>query len=206
MSFDNSYTAVTGATYQASDYNTHTKGNFTAVWVGTTAGDMEYYTSATTKSRLAKGTALQYLRMNSGATAPEWAALIAPSGLIHTKGTDFTNSSTSTTSASYAAIGAGLYIDLVLTATCTIYAFAFGVGYTNNGLQDGFFIFKINSVTDANGDNVRVKSTSNTPFSAMSRATGITAGTRRVELLWKVAAGDQINLRSCVLYAFAVTE
>ena len=53
MAFDNSFTAVTGATYAASDYNTHTKGNFTAVWVGTTAGDMDYYTSATAKSRLA---------------------------------------------------------------------------------------------------------------------------------------------------------
>ena len=205
MSFDNSYTAVTGATYQASDYNTHTKGNFTAVWVGTTAGDMEYYTSATTKSRLAKGTALQFLRMNSGATAPEWTNILT--GAVHTKGTAFTNTIANTTSTSYTTIGAGaLRIDLVLTATCTIYAFAFGTAYTNNGVQDGFFIFQINSVTDANGDNVRVKHSSNTPFSAMSRATGITAGTRRVELLWKIAAGDQINLQSCVLYAIAVAE
>jgi len=77
MAFDNGYTAVTGATYAASDYNTYTKGNFTAIWVGTTAGDMEYYTSSTAKSRLAKGSAYQVLRMNSGATAPEWGGYIA---------------------------------------------------------------------------------------------------------------------------------
>ena len=39
---------------------------------GTTAGDIIYYTGASTPTRLAKGTAGQVLTMNSGATAPEW--------------------------------------------------------------------------------------------------------------------------------------
>lgn len=82
MAFDNSYTAVTGATYAASDYNTYTKGNFTAIWVGTTAGDMEYYSSATAKTRLAKGTAKQALMMKSDASAPEWADIF-PVGSIY---------------------------------------------------------------------------------------------------------------------------
>jgi hypothetical protein len=38
------------------------------------AGDMIYASAANTWARLAKGTALQHLRMNSGATAPEWAS------------------------------------------------------------------------------------------------------------------------------------
>ena len=38
----------------------------------TTAGDILYATAARTLARLAKGTANQVLRMNSGATAPEW--------------------------------------------------------------------------------------------------------------------------------------
>ncbi len=72
MAFNNAYTAVTGATYQASDYNTGTKGNFTAIWVGTTAGDMDYYTSATAKSRLGlvPGGVLY-----GGASAPAWLSL-----------------------------------------------------------------------------------------------------------------------------------
>ena len=41
---------------------------------GTTAGDVDYYTSGTAKARLAIGTAGQVLTVNSGATAPEWAA------------------------------------------------------------------------------------------------------------------------------------
>ena len=84
MSFDNSYTAVTGATYQASDYNTGTKGNFNAVWVGTTAGDMDYYTSATAKSRLAIGAAGGIL--TSSGSAPQWTAIGAAGGVLTSSG------------------------------------------------------------------------------------------------------------------------
>ena len=38
-----------------------------------TAGDVLYYSTGTTLTKLAKGTAGQVLTMNSGATAPEWA-------------------------------------------------------------------------------------------------------------------------------------
>lgn len=38
-----------------------------------TEGDLLYASGATTLSKLAKGTAAQILRMNAGATAPEWA-------------------------------------------------------------------------------------------------------------------------------------
>jgi hypothetical protein len=82
MAFDNSFTAVTGATLAAADWNTSVKGNFTASWVGTTAGDMEYYSSATAKTRVAKGTAKQVWTMNSGATAPEWANIF-PVGSVY---------------------------------------------------------------------------------------------------------------------------
>jgi hypothetical protein len=47
---------------------------------GTTAGDLDYYTSGTAKARLAIGTAGQILKVNSGATAPEWGDAAA-SGL-----------------------------------------------------------------------------------------------------------------------------
>lgn len=79
MSFDNTYTAVTGATYQASDYNTHTKGNFTAVWVGTTVGDMDYYTSASSKNRIALVTGGLLF---GGAIAPTWLANV-PGGVLY---------------------------------------------------------------------------------------------------------------------------
>lgn len=40
----------------------------------TTQADLVYASAANVPARLAKGTALHHLRMNSGATAPEWAA------------------------------------------------------------------------------------------------------------------------------------
>lgn len=46
---------------------------------GTTAGDIDYYTSSTAKARIAIGTAGQVLKVNSGATAPEWATPAAGS-------------------------------------------------------------------------------------------------------------------------------
>jgi hypothetical protein len=42
---------------------------------GTTAGDIDYYTTSTAKARVGIGTAGQLLRVNSGATAPEWATI-----------------------------------------------------------------------------------------------------------------------------------
>jgi len=58
---------------------------------GTTAGDIDYYTSGTAKARIAIGTAGQVLQVNSGATAPEWATPAAPaSGLNLISTTSFT--------------------------------------------------------------------------------------------------------------------
>jgi len=42
---------------------------------GTTAGDVDYYTTSTTKARVGIGTAGQVLAVNSGATAPEWKTI-----------------------------------------------------------------------------------------------------------------------------------
>ena len=45
-----------------------------------TAGDLLYATGSTTLAKLAKGTASQTLKMNSGASAPEWATVTTPTG------------------------------------------------------------------------------------------------------------------------------
>ena len=44
---------------------------------GTTAGDIDYYTTSTAKARVGIGTAGQLLAVNSGATAPEWKTVTA---------------------------------------------------------------------------------------------------------------------------------
>jgi len=73
VAFNNSFTAVTGATYTAAQYNTHVRDNLTAIWVYTTAGDIAYATGATALARLGIGAsgALLY----SGGSAPAWLAI-----------------------------------------------------------------------------------------------------------------------------------
>ena len=50
--------------------------------VVTTAGDLIYGTAADTVARLGIGTAGQVLKVNSGATAPEWGAVAGGGGLV----------------------------------------------------------------------------------------------------------------------------
>jgi hypothetical protein len=56
---------------------------------GTTAGDIDYYTSSTAKARVAIGTAGQVLKVNAGGNAPEWATTADQTPLT-TKGDLFT--------------------------------------------------------------------------------------------------------------------
>ena len=63
---------IYGELVTVSMMNQQIRDNGNAIWVGTTAGDMDYYTGATTKVRLPIGTAGQILKVNAGATAPEW--------------------------------------------------------------------------------------------------------------------------------------
>jgi hypothetical protein len=63
---------------------------------GTTAGDIDYYTTSTAKARVAIGTAGQVLQVNSGATAPEWATPASPAPASATLRVDTLESTTST--------------------------------------------------------------------------------------------------------------
>ena len=132
MAFNNNFTAITGATYTASQYNTHTRDNLTAIWVYTTAGDIAYATGATTLTRLAapaglslmqhngtvpsylaKGAANKILRMNSTGTAFEWGS--------NTDLFGFAASTTVTNSASITGTDiSGLTVDISLVTQSTI--------------------------------------------------------------------------------------
>ena len=83
MAYTSPITAVTGATFTAAQFNTSVRDNINALWVGTAAGDIDYYSSATAKTKIAKGTTKQILTMNAGATVPEWNNIF-PIGAIYT--------------------------------------------------------------------------------------------------------------------------
>ncbi|TIO26943.1 hypothetical protein [Mesorhizobium sp.] len=73
---------------------------FVPIPASTAAGDIEYFTGAKVKARLAKGTAGQTLRMNSGATAPEWVSLTgAPDAVLEDQKASATEGGTFTSGA-----------------------------------------------------------------------------------------------------------
>jgi hypothetical protein len=128
---------------------------------GTTAGDIDYYTTSTAKARVGIGTAGQVLTVNSGATAPEWATPATPaSGLTFITSTTFTNTTganiDSIFSSSYenylvvlddlAGVGGGAYVAMQFrygstTLTTDYYTVNFGYNTSNsletNGVNAG---------------------------------------------------------------------
>jgi hypothetical protein len=77
----------------------------------TTAGDILYGTAADTVARLGIGTAGQVLKVNSGATAPEWGAAAAGGGKVLQVVSGVTTTST--------AINGTVLTDTTITATIT---------------------------------------------------------------------------------------
>jgi hypothetical protein len=84
---------------------------------GTTAGDIDYYTSSTAKARIAIGTAGQILAVNAGATAPEWVAPAGASGLTLVTSGTFSSVSSVDVSDCFSATYTNYRIVLVLSAT-----------------------------------------------------------------------------------------
>jgi hypothetical protein len=77
---------------------------------GTTAGDIDYYTSSTAKARIGIGTAGQVLAVNAGATAPEWIAAPGGGKVLQVVSAVTTTSTT---------ISTGTMTDTTITATIT---------------------------------------------------------------------------------------
>lgn len=76
----------------------------------TTAGDLIYGTAADTVARLGIGTAGQVLKVNSGATAPEWAAPAGGGKVLQV---------VSATTTTETAINTATFTDTTITATIT---------------------------------------------------------------------------------------
>jgi len=107
MAFTNMTARAAGYIIKAaSDWNVIVN-NFAALWVGTGNGDMDYYSSATEKTRIAAGTNGLVLTMTSGVPAWQSGAIAAyPVGSIHIS-TVSTNPATTLGFGTWAAFGAG---------------------------------------------------------------------------------------------------
>ena len=131
-------TWVTAETVTAALLNTHLRDNLNATSVGTAAAaaDIMYATAANTLTRLPVGTFYQVLRVNAGATAPEWGD--APGDLdIVTAETVVANTASETTVYTFSVPGSTLG--------------------TNNLLRLSLWGIYVNTALSVNAMTVRVK-------------------------------------------------
>jgi hypothetical protein len=198
---------VAGEKVTASKKN-EDSNNFRVLWPYTTAGDMVYRDAAGAYlTRFAKPTVDSVLK-NTTAGIPSWLELAGISGFVHTSGMATSGTLRTTSSTTFVDVtGAGF--NLTLTKTCTVIAFAYGYGYTTNGAQYPSLGISINGTDDA----VPIQSskspdfTNLVPFTTMNRQTGVAAGTRAIQLRFKIAsAADAMNVQFARVIALAIVE
>src|SRR3972149_6051226 len=106
MAWTSPRTWVVSEIVTAALLNTHLRDNLlaTSVAVAAAQGDLMYATAANTLTRLAKGTAYQHFRMNSGATAPAWSSALPVLDAVMAE-TTVSNTITETNLLSYSLAG-----------------------------------------------------------------------------------------------------
>jgi hypothetical protein len=189
MSFNNAFTAVTGATYTAAQYNTHTRDNLNAIWVYTTAGDIAYATGGTTLSRLAIGANNTTVLMPSSGV-PSWSHSPAIKGVLHAEGSVSWSTEVSKTGTTFTDITSAT-VDVVITQTCTIRMHA--EGHFASGTEGNRTTVQgvIGGTADALGDDTKPWTTNGVyvPYGYVYKRTGVTAGTITCKMQYKGGGG-----------------
>jgi hypothetical protein len=162
--------------------------------VVTTAGDI-IYRNATVPVRLGIGTAGQVLKVNSGATAPEWGSV---SGATFATGSNYVSTSQSTTSTSYVGLTTAQTVTVTTgtKALVSISATFENAAGVNVGARMSFAISGATTVAASDqfstgiaflatgGGNAQLKS------GATFLVTGLTAGSNVFTAQFKKGAGD----------------
>lgn len=184
-------TWVTGELVTAAMMNQQIRDNGNASWVGTTAGDMDYYTGATNKARIPIGTAGQVLQVNSDATAPIWGN---NGGLscygYFTGGYVGSGASTTWTDIPLATT------NVIVPTTSVLFAIAVGVGIMTS-IGNGLIRWLLDGTAgqrEANIGSTNIPITDN--FAVMGIKTGVTEGTKVCKLQYQVSSGDTITISS----------
>jgi hypothetical protein len=140
----------------------------------TTTGDTIYSSSGSTPARLGIGTANQVLRVNSGATAPEWATLASASPASASARVETAQETSSATYTDLSTAGPAV----TLTTGTKVLVIVSTQIYTTGSSQSGFMDFAISGATTRSAtDSTAVAMTGPTAYANeqyASRASRIT--------------------------------
>lgn len=220
MAYTSGFTAVSGATFTAAQYNTNVRDNFSAIWVYTTAGDISYATSSTGLSRLAlvpggvmyggasapawlaTPAATSFLSKASGTGAPAWLARTAMPGVLHDYGKNYTDSGHSTTSGTYTSTTAEVTLDT--SYTCTIVGIGVAGSTKTGATYNAGFLVQING-TD--GTASAYYNDTQQVISCISVLQGVAAGSHTVKLMYAVSnPSETLSVSRAEIHAFAFIE
>lgn len=189
MSFNNSFTAVTGATYTAAQYNTHVRDNLTAIWVYTTQGDIAYASSATALARLGIGANNTTVLMPASGI-PSWSHSPAIKGVLHAEASVYWTGEVSKTGTTYTDITSAT-VDIVTTQTCTIRMHA--DGHFASGTEGNRTTVQgvIGGISDANHDDTKPWTTNGVyvPYGYVYKRAGVAAGMITCKMQYKGGGG-----------------
>lgn len=196
MSLTSYKTWTEGSVLSAAELNEQIRDNGNALWVGTTAGDLDYYTSSTDKARLGISTIYKLLAVNSAGTAPAWTALgtILPIGISSAI-------STSTTSTSYADVTNGT-VTLTLNSTSTVLMFAQGCVTSASG--DTEYVKGFIGATETPESIVTITAAKPMNWNYIAGLASVAAGSVTCKLKFKSGTGNTVNLYNGKLFALAI--
>lgn len=152
----------------------------------TTTGDTIYSSSGSTPARLGIGTAGQVLRVNSGATAPEWATPASGGGLTLLDTLTLSGSSTTSTTFSSAYKYLILYVTQVYGSTTNSLGIRLNADSGNNYAYQLFTPGGVDTATATN--RIRI--------ATMSTNTATLQRTYAIVQLWRPSDTDVVYVNS----------
>ena len=161
------------------------QANITAIWVGTTAGDMDYYTSATGKNRIAIEANTTTVLMPS-AGVPSWNHSPQIKGVLHAENAVYYNSSVNKTGTSYTDVTSAT-VDIVTTQTCTIRMQAEGRMANSTPGNTTYAQGVIGGTVDPNveGSKPQTSSGNFVPYCYVYKRASVAAGTITCKIQYK---------------------
>jgi len=180
--------------------NQQIRDNGNAIWVGTTAGDMDYYTGATGKARLPIGTAGQVLTVNPGATAPLWSnskglscyGYFSPSnasGLVSTSWADIASAT----------------VNITIPETVTLFAVAVCVP-SMTSVGTGYIRWMLDTTAQKEGSSGFNDALISNTQTVLGLKTGVTVGVKTCKLQYQVTSGDTLNISQIFGFVLGFAE